>query len=334
MADENIFSFVQGEVNSLIAKAESEISSLKTAAMGFYSPATTQAGWENNPFWNIDRAAPFTLTTLADLPEDLPTFNIPEFVFNPEDYVNKDLLTKYSYESEFFDNFLEPQLIEFIEAQSYFIAADVQDALFRLTHDRDIQILNDQLDAQDRIEARRGFPMPNAMILVARNEILKQYGDRRSDRNREVTALIAERAHDGVKHATSESIKMEDIRSRFQLEYAKVYWQAADYLIRKYEADIRAAIAEYQSLLDMIRANTAVDEKVYDSERLYEEMENTRSIERLRASIAEMNGNIDTWKHRVTAQIEAAKDAVEYYKSAVSSATSIMNDVRTNDGAL
>jgi len=334
MADENIFNFVQGEVNSLISKAESEISSLKTAALATYIPATTQAGWENNPFWNVDRPTPFTLTTLADLPDDLPTLDIPPYNFNPEDYVNKDLLTKYAYESEFFDNFLEPQLIEFIEAQSYFIAADVQDALFRQTHDRDLQILDDQIDAQDRVEARRGFPMPTAMILAARNEILKQYADRRSDRNREVTALIAERAHDGVKHATSESIKMEDIRSRFKLEYAKVYWQAADYLIRKYEVDVRAAIAEYQSQLDMIRANTAVDEKIYDSEQAYEQMEHDRSIQRLQASIAEMNGNIDTWKHRVTAQIEAAKDAVEYYKSAVSSATSIMNDVRTNDGAL
>ena len=86
--------------------------------------------------------------------------------------------------SEFFDNFLEPQLIEFIEANSYFIREEVQDALFRLTHDRDLQILDDQIDKQDRVQARRGFPIPNAMILAARNEILKQYADRRGDRNR------------------------------------------------------------------------------------------------------------------------------------------------------
>lgn len=332
MADEKLFDFVQDTVNDLQSSAESSVQDLQTSARNRFYPAASQAGFDNNPTWEVDRQNPITFSSLSDLPDDMPTLDIPPFVFNPEDFL--DGLEKYSYQSEFFDNFLEDKLIQFIEAQSYFINEEVQDAMFQATHDRDIQTLNDQLDAVDRVQARKGFPMPTSMAMAARNELIARHGDTRNDRNGEITSIIAERAHDGVKHSITAGIQMEDIRSKFELEFNKLYWQASDYLIRKYEADIRAETAKFQGELDMLKADTATKNAMYDGERAYEGMEQERELRRLEVSVREMQANVETWSVHMRALIDANKEAVAYYKSAVSSATGIMNDVRSNDAAL
>jgi len=332
MASENLYELVNNQINQLFSSAESSIADLKTSARNRFYPDTGQAAYDNQATWEVPRQNPITLSSLSDLPADMPTLDIPPFVFNPEDYL--DQLQKYSYESEFFDNFLEPQLIKFIEAESYFIEESVQDAMFQATHDRDIQTLNDQLDAVDRVQARRGFPMPTSMAMAARNELIARHGDTRNDRNGEITSIIAERGHDGVKHSVTASIQMEDIRSKFELEFNKLYWQASDYLIRKYEADIRAEVAKFQGELDLIKADTSVSSSMYDGEKAYVGMEQTRNLEKMQVGVKEMLANVDTWSVHMKALIDANAEAIAYYKSAVSSSTGIMNDVRSNDEAL
>lgn len=332
MADENLYDLVTNEINALFSSAESSVRDLQAAAAGYFLPKVTQSGYDNNPTWEVPRQNPITLSSLSDLPEDMPTLDIPPFVFNPEDYL--DGLEKYTYVSEFFDNFLEDKLIQFIEAQSYFINQEVQDAMFQATHDRDIQTLNDQLDAMDRVQARKGFPMPTSMAMAARNELIARHGDTRNDRNGEITSIIAERGHDGVKHSITAGIQMEDIRSKFELEFNKLYWQASDYLIRKYEADIRAEIAKFEGELNLLKADTSVKSSMYDGEKEYVGMEQTRELQRLDVAVKETLANVDTWSVHMKALIDANTAAINYYKSAVSSSTGIMNDVRSNDGAL
>jgi hypothetical protein len=330
-ADQEVFSFVKDQVDSLINDAESAISQLQTYAMSYYNPAVTQVGFENNPAWDITEGERVAFAGLSDVPPDSPTLYIPPFVFNPEDYITADMLQKYSYESEFFDEFLDPRIRQYIDSQSYFLDPTVQDALFETSRERDLQALNDALDAQDRIQARRGFPVPTSMNLAARNDIIKKYQDTYADKNKEATALIAEKSLQEKMHAMDTGIKMEDIRSRFELEFGKLYWMAADYIIKQYEAEVRANIAKFQGELDLVKTETDTDIKNAGFDYEYEKLRHDQQVQRLNASIEEMRGNIDTWKTRAQMRIDAATASVEYYKSAVGSANGILNDIGYSD---
>lgn len=324
--------YVRDSVNALEASAESAIRDLLTAAMSRYYPAITQTGFDNNPTWTLPDGREVDLAGLGDLPVDRPTLDIPPFVFNPEDYLNDEMLEKYSYKSEFYDDFLEDKLIDFINAESYFITKEVQDALFNETHERDLQILSDMTDQVDRqMTGKRGFPLPISMKNAAINELIKKYGDTRDSRNSEITALIAERAHDGVKHSISEGNKMESVRSQFQLAFGKLYWDAARYIIDKWEAEIRANIAEFNGEIDLIKAKTGTDKAMADYDLDYTKMDQEQQLARLKGHIDEMNGNIDTWKQSTAMQIRAAEDAVNYYKSQTIASLGVLNDIGSED---
>ena len=237
--------------------------------------------------WAIAKARELPLAGLGDLPGDRPTMNEIDFVFNPDDYITNDFMQKYAYQSEFFDNFLEPQLKTFIQAESYFINQEVQDALFQQTRERDLQTLNDALDAVDRQQAQRGFPIPISMSRADRNDVTKKYQDTQADRNKEITALIAERAHDGVKHSVDASIKMEGIRAQFQLGFGTLYFRVTDYLIRKYEADIKAEIARVEGEIDQIRIKAGLDTASASNDLTYEGLDSQMNLALLGATIDE-----------------------------------------------
>lgn len=321
------FSWMEAQFSDLKSEAERAISELETKALSYYNPAVTQAGFDNNPSWDITRGREVTLASMGDLPASRPEFLPPAFVFNPEDYINADQLQKFSYTSDFFDNFLDERLREYIDSPGYFLDQAVQDALFQQTHERDMQALNDALDAVDRSQARRGFPAPSSMYLAARNEIIKKYQDTMADRNKEITALIADKSLQEKLAAIESGVRMEDIRSRFQLEYSRMYWQAADYLIKKYEVDVRSALATFEADLKMVMAKTEVDGKMADYDLEYEKMDSQKELARLQASLDEMKGNIETWTLHFKAGMEAAQASVNFYSSAAVGATSAVNAI-------
>ena len=322
---------VTEELTYLKAAADEAVRDLKTAASSYAEFYTSQIGFDNNPYWETGKAREVLLSGIGDLPIDRPELLIPPFVFNPEDYLSPAILEKYNYISQFYDDIMEPKLIELLEAQSYFINKEIQDALFQETHERDIQIFNDQLDAVDRKMAARGFPMPDSMLLAARNEIIVQYGDRRSDRNKEITALIADRAHSGMMGALAEGNKMEQVRSQFQLEYGKLYWQAARYIIDQWEAEVKAQIAIFQGDIDLIKANTGALDSNATHDLQYEQLQSQKQLERLRATIQEMMANLDSWKTSASQRVEAATSALDYYKGNVQGALGILNDITNDD---
>lgn len=322
---------VERELASLEGDVSSAINNLEAAAAGYAKFSVIQQGFDNNPVWDITKGREVAFAGLGDLPADSPVLAIPPFIFNPEDYLNSDLLKKYSYESEFYEDVMEPALIDLINAESYFIQKDVQDALFDLMRERDLQVLNDQTDAVDRKQAERGFPMPTSMLMSARNEIIKQHGDKRYDRNSEITALIADRAHTGMLAALGEGNKMESVRSQFQLEYGKLYWQAAGYIINQWEAEVRAEIARFQGDLDLVKSKTSTDEAMAQHDYQYEQLKNAQEVERLRVSVEEMRANLASWEKSATMRVAAAQDSLNYYKGKVEQTLGILNDVAYQD---
>lgn len=271
----------------------------------------------NVPDWSFFGAPTIPEPKRSDLPVDWKGIDIPQFVFNPEDYISADMLTRHTYVSEFFDDFLDSRLRSYIDSQSYFLAVEVQDALFEMSRQRDLQTLNDSLDAHDRMQARRGFPIPNSMITASRNELIKKHQDTEADRNREITALIAEKSLQEKQHAMDTAIKMEDIRSRFQLEYAKVYWQAADYLIKKFAMDVQAETSKVEAEIKMLTLIQSGRQRNSELALDEDQLDNQKNMARLQAEISEMNKQIEMWTETYKSRIQAAGEAVDYYKGAV-----------------
>ncbi len=277
-------------------------------------------GIANDKLWNTmgsihantDKAREISLGALSDLPSDRPKVNVPAFVFNPQDYLTTDLLQQYTYTSDFF-TYLDPNLRTFIETETAFIDQTVQDALFQQTYNRDLQTLNDALDAANRTQARRGFPIPNSMLLAAQADIIKKYQDVKADRNKEVTALIAERAHDGRKHSIESGIRMEDIRSRFQLEYGRLYFQVAEYLVRKYQADVQAEVARVSAELDQLKVKSTIDLGMVSSDNTWTglQMENLRT--QMTRIIEDAKAELDVQKTEAQMQMSALTKMIEFY---------------------
>jgi hypothetical protein len=306
------------QASSLESTLDSAINDLKAAASGYFQPSLSQAGFDNNPSWEVDRGREVTLSGLNDLPADRPTLVIPDFTFNPEDLFPPELLTKYGYDSDFFDNFLDAKLREFINTPTTFISDEVQDAIFDQTRDRDLRTFRDALDATDRSMAqKRGFPAITSMHSAAQQEVAHNYTNTKDDRNKEETALIADKAQREQEHSIDAGIKMEDIRSRFQIAAAGLYWQASDYLIRKFEADVRAEITRFNGELDLLKADTAVKQGMADKDLSYEGLDQEKERARLTASFNELNGNVQTWMQSFNGRIKAAGQAVSHYSAEV-----------------
>jgi hypothetical protein len=311
---------------------DSAISDLKTAASGYFQPSLSQAGFDNNPTWGVDRGREVTLSGLNDLPADRPTLTVPTFSYNPEDLFPPDLTQRYGYDSDFFDNFLDERLRDYIDTPTQFISEDVQDAIFDQTRDRDLRTLQDAMDAVDRqFASQRGFPTVTDAQNTARLETTHNYTNTKNDRNKEETALIAERAQRDKEHSIDAGIKMEDIRSRFQLESANLYWRASDYLIRKFEADVRAEITRFNGELDLLKADTSVKQGMADKDLQYESLDQEKERARLQASFEELRGNVQTWMRSFDGRIKAAGQAVSHYSAEVNGWLSQTNAINYED---
>lgn len=309
----------------------SAIADLKAAASGYFIPDLTQAGFDSNPTWEVDRGREVTLSGLNDLPADRPTLTIPTFSYNPEDLFPPDLVQRYGYDSDFFDNFLDDKLRDFINSPTEFVSTEVQDAIFEQTRERDLRTLQDALDAADRQQAQRGFPIPTSMTTAARQEVTHNYTNTANDRNKETTALIADRAQRDKEHSIDAGIRMEDIRSRFQLESARLYWQASDYLIRKFEADVRAEIVRFNGELDLLKADTAVKQGMADKDLSYETLDQEKERARLQVSFEELRGTISTWQAQFAGRMSAAGQAVSHYSAEVNGWLSQTNAINYED---
>jgi hypothetical protein len=318
--NDDLISDIREKTETYASKAEESLSELLSLA--------------NDKLWNtmgyssanLERSREISLGSLADLPSNRPAVNIPAFTFNPEDYLTTDLLQKYTYESDFFD-YLDPVLREFIGGESAFIDQTVQEALFQQTRERDIQTLNDALDAVDRRMAQRGFPLRTSMSEAARTEVIKKYQDVSADRNKEITALIAERAHDGHKHGIDAGVRMEDIRSRFQLEYGRLYFQVAEYLVRKYQADVQAEVSRVTSEIDQLRLKASIDTTMVQADSTWA----NALLDSLRTSttrlIADSSADLDIQKTQAQMQIDALTKMINFYADAHSAYAGQINGI-------
>jgi len=153
---------------------------------------------------------------------------------------------------------MQTTLMGWVESGGVGISQAVQDALFGNMRERDLQALNDGLQAVAATDAKRGFAYPTHRRRTS--EVIVNYQQTQENRNREITALMADLAQKNVQAAISANINIEQLHSSFSLGLSGIFVQIKNRIIEKFriEADVR--IAEFDAKIKAILAGYNVAE--------------------------------------------------------------------------
>jgi hypothetical protein len=157
-----------------------------------------------------------------------------------------------------FLNTMQTTLMGWVESGGVGISQAVQDALFGNMRERDLQALNDGLQAVAATDAKKGFAYPTHRRRTS--EVIVNYQQTAENRNREITALMADLAQKNVQAAITANINIEQLHSSFSLGLSQIFIQIKNRIIEKFriEADVR--IAEFDAKIKAILAGYNVAE--------------------------------------------------------------------------
>ncbi len=160
-------------------------------------------------------------------------------------------------------------LMGWVETGGVGISDAVQDALFNSMRERDLQALNDALDAARSTDAKRGFKY--ATHRRKTSEAIINYQQARENRNREITALLADLAQKNVHQAIASNVNIEQLHANFALGLSQIFFQLRNHLIERFRIEQEARIAEFEAKLKVILAGYNLDETNARLDMAYQE---------------------------------------------------------------
>lgn len=229
-------------------------------------------------------------------------------------------LTEYKghvFDAPYLDE-MQSVLMGWVESGGVGISDNVQTALWDDMRERDLQTLSDALDLAADTDAKRGFAYPTKRRRTS--EIITNYQMTRDNRNREITAKLAELAQQNVQNAIAQNISIEQIHSGFSLGLSGVWNNIKNRIIEKFRVEQEARIAEFNGLLSTIQAgyevakvNADIDNRYQDLLAKIYEVEKTISTNRTGALIQQS-------EHAATLRLQAAGGYVAGLSKQLSSA--------------
>lgn len=311
---ESILNSIATERDSLMADADDAVERLE-------SLVTSRQTWvEFNPLDNVDLSKIPSLTT-ADLPTlDKTPLDFDMAEFDPNIYKGK------AYQSDFFDS-VQPQLLEMIETGGIGISADVQQAIFDQQKQRDLQAADDALVLARSSHAKRGFPMPTDMMMVAEQQVVQRFQEVKDNRSREITVLIADRAQQNFQQAVQQGIAVERAQMEFSLGLARLFTEVNNALLTRFKVEQDARVSEFEGQLKGVLATIQVGETNAKLDLAYQEqvlekwrIESSLAVEKTKALIQEA-------EHATKIKLQASVNLAEFYRTLVHGSQSMLNGV-------
>ncbi len=315
----SILSNAEALIQSVNADAAEAALRLESIA---FNPFLRAIEFESDETISLSKAP--SLVTDNDFPtlEKVP-FDVSIGEFDPNAYKAN------VYESEFF-TFLEPYLTQQITTGGPGISTEVQNALFNDQRENDLQTLADSLDSVRSNYGRTGFPLPTQVMRGQENEIIKKYDDIKANRSREITALLAERTSDFVKHAITTGSGMEETRMRFALGFSGLFNEITNSSINKFKAEQEARTTEFKGQIDLILSKLQIGKLNADLDLSFQtqllkqwEIESTQAINKTVVLIKQA-------EQQTATQLEAAKSLATYYSALVASTASQLTGVASD----
>lgn len=271
------------------------------------------------------QAPTLDLAQRIDAGGELPTLAMAEMNYDLNG-MDPNRYRSALYDSGFF-KFILPVIQDQISNGGVAISQAVQDALFDNMRERDLRTMNDALDAAEANIGRRGFPLPSSLSQAARNTVIGTYQETRDNRNREVTALLAERAQEGMLALIDKGTTIEKAQMDFAAGFARVFIDIGNQIVQKFRAEQEAYIAQFDGQVRTIMSRLQIEEM---NERILLgrndqtikrwEIESSHAIEKTKALIAQAG-------HNATQRVNAATSLVDFWGSAVTSANSQINAI-------
>lgn len=318
----SVFEDAQALVDSLYSQADdaaNQLKSLATGAIDWFSFAARedfQPG--RSELENISQAPKMVSVVL---PSDLQMY-LKE---------NPDRFKTHVWESTFFDD-LAATITAFIKSGGTGISRAVQDAIFDQGYARRRRMLQDGLRDIFVGAGQRGWLLPRQMEVAARNDLIDKFDMDMNDVNLKTVQIIAERAQQNVQWAMEHGIKIEDIHQSFAINYAKLYFDITDNLLKAFEVEVNQRIKEYEGQImgraqeiDVARISAGLDEAASDREMKKWDADLRESTVRGESYIAQ---TLDRTKIRM----EAIKGLTDYFRSAVAGAAGMVNAIETTEG--
>lgn len=276
---------------------------------------------------SIDAMPSLSYAAPIDGTDEIPDLKLAEMNYNLDSY-DPNLYKTAQYDSPFF-KFVLPIIEDQIENGGVAISQSVQDALFYNMRERDLRTMQDALDVAESNVARRGFPLPSSLSQAARKEVIANYQETRDNRNREITALIAERAQQGMLTLIERGTTIEKAQMDFAQALSKVFLDVGNQIVQKFRAEQEAYTAEFEgkikailSKLEIEKMNQSID--LANNEQLLKQWELDAN-----ASLQRYKGSIDQAIAAGNQRVSAATNLVDFWAKAVASANSQLNAVVT-----
>jgi hypothetical protein len=161
---------------------------------------------------------------------------------------------------------IETKLGVLLAGETQAIPESIQDAILAKDSERDAQILQDTLDTISDEWSKRGFSLPNAMLLSNLSQAIIEHGNKRTDKSRDILIKSWELSDANIKFAIQQGISF--LLQRVQIYQAEVQAEAAriDAIVRKYLGELEV----YKSQAQIYTTLADIDIRSFETELKYE----------------------------------------------------------------
>ena len=150
------------------------------------------------------------------------------------------------------------------------LSSEVQTAIFDATRARDLQAMNDKLDALSSIYARQGFPVPAQMLSYKQTEVANDYTNQQTTTNYKITELMTERAWQNQKFAEEMLFKVEALLAETNISLGNLFVNVANIYLTKYKAMLEASLGIFrekiQGLATIYRTEADVKSQIVNTQ--------------------------------------------------------------------
>jgi hypothetical protein len=198
--------------------------------------------------------------TIADFGDAIPSYNlsVPDIAFS---YVEPE------YTSSLKDA-LEAKLLSDVENGGTGLAADVEDAIWERTRERDNQDFEDASTKLDSKWSGRGFSLPDGVLTELQQDLIVDDRNQRIERSRDILIKQAELAQVNTHFALTSSMNLEQLELNHANEVYNRALEASKSVMEFGIAFHNLKIADYNIQLERYKAQAVEVGARLDAERL------------------------------------------------------------------
>jgi hypothetical protein len=196
------------------------------------------------------------------------------------------------------EDLIQSKLITLVQGESQGIPENIQDAIIAKDSERDALILEDTLDKINDEWSKRGFSLPNAMLVANLQQAITEHGNKRTDKSRDILIKNFEMSDANIKFAIQQGTAF--ILQRIQIYQAEITAEAAriDAIVKTYLGELQG----YQTSAQVHSVLADIDIRSFEAELKYE---------LARADLLIKNAEIDIKNYEVIKQLRlAAMDSI------------------------